>query len=172
MSSPLPSFYAASKASSSDALVAGLPSPPVLPLQSPSRNTAVLPGAGLRPQQVGAGQASAGSMPRPGGNNNKTHSFISLPGNAGKKRPRRRYGEIERLYQCRCAPILRSVRLSCTGAIHSICGGLGGEGSSALEYELSVIAARMQAGLRSLDLRLLLCALPSCPQGKASISCY
>jgi len=33
-------------------------------------------------------------------NNSKTYSFVSLPGNAVKKRPRRRYDEIERLYQC------------------------------------------------------------------------
>ncbi|VDC06052.1 unnamed protein product [Peniophora sp. CBMAI 1063] len=31
---------------------------------------------------------------------NKTYSFVSLPGNAVKKRPRRRYDEIERLYSC------------------------------------------------------------------------
>ncbi|KAI0046203.1 hypothetical protein FA95DRAFT_1452286, partial [Auriscalpium vulgare] len=30
----------------------------------------------------------------------KTYSFVSLPGNAVKKRPRRRYDEIERLYDC------------------------------------------------------------------------
>ncbi|KAG6330098.1 hypothetical protein ID866_8991 [Astraeus odoratus] len=30
----------------------------------------------------------------------KQYSFVSLPGNAVKKRPRRRYDEIERLYQC------------------------------------------------------------------------
>ena len=30
----------------------------------------------------------------------KTYSFVSLPGNAIRKRPRRRYDEIERLYQC------------------------------------------------------------------------
>ena len=30
----------------------------------------------------------------------KTYSFVSLPGNAVRKRPRRRYDEIERLYQC------------------------------------------------------------------------
>jgi hypothetical protein len=30
----------------------------------------------------------------------KTYSFVSLPGNAVKKRPRRRYDEIERLYHC------------------------------------------------------------------------
>ncbi|OJA09553.1 hypothetical protein AZE42_01152 [Rhizopogon vesiculosus] len=31
---------------------------------------------------------------------NKQYSFVALPGNAVKKRPRRRYDEIERLYQC------------------------------------------------------------------------
>jgi len=31
---------------------------------------------------------------------NKTYSFVSLPGNAVRKRPRRRYDEIERLYHC------------------------------------------------------------------------
>ncbi|GLB41818.1 putative zinc finger [Lyophyllum shimeji] len=31
---------------------------------------------------------------------NKTYSFVALPGNTVKKRPRRRYDEIERLYQC------------------------------------------------------------------------
>ncbi|KAJ7247637.1 hypothetical protein B0H12DRAFT_1072863 [Mycena haematopus] len=30
----------------------------------------------------------------------KTYSFVALPGNAVRKRPRRRYDEIERLYQC------------------------------------------------------------------------
>ncbi|OCH96260.1 hypothetical protein OBBRIDRAFT_718876, partial [Obba rivulosa] len=44
------------------------------------------------PQQKQQGQ--------PGSRNSKTYSFVSLPGNAVKKRPRRRYDEIERLYQC------------------------------------------------------------------------
>lgn len=30
----------------------------------------------------------------------KTYAFVALPGNTVKKRPRRRYDEIERLYQC------------------------------------------------------------------------
>ncbi|KAF9497184.1 hypothetical protein BDN71DRAFT_1505158 [Pleurotus eryngii] len=38
--------------------------------------------------------------PSPTESNSKTYSFIPLPGNAVKKRPRRRYDEIERLYQC------------------------------------------------------------------------
>ena len=36
----------------------------------------------------------------PGDANNKTYSFVALPGNTVKKRPRRRYDEIERLYHC------------------------------------------------------------------------
>ncbi|KAN0140984.1 hypothetical protein V8E53_001428 [Lactarius tabidus] len=34
------------------------------------------------------------------GDDCKTYAFVSLPGNAIKKRPRRRYDEIERLYHC------------------------------------------------------------------------
>lgn len=60
--------------------------------------------------QVSQGQAELGPgpLPPPGTQthqrsaNGKTYSFVSLPGNAVKKRPRRRYDEIERLYQCRC----------------------------------------------------------------------
>ncbi|KAF8074973.1 Zn finger family DNA binding protein [Lyophyllum atratum] len=33
-------------------------------------------------------------------NGGKTYSFVALPGNTVKKRPRRRYDEIERLYRC------------------------------------------------------------------------
>lgn len=40
-------------------------------------------------------QQDGGSPP-----SSKQYSFVSLPGNAVKKRPRRRYDEIERLYQC------------------------------------------------------------------------
>jgi len=36
----------------------------------------------------------------PGQSVNKTYAFVSLPGNAVRKRPRRRYDEIERLYHC------------------------------------------------------------------------
>ncbi|KAK1219652.1 hypothetical protein PQX77_017603 [Marasmius sp. AFHP31] len=54
------------------------------------------------------GEVHGGSIPseRPGRTrsstdpNSKTYSFVALPGNAVKKRPRRRYDEIERLYQC------------------------------------------------------------------------
>lgn len=45
----------------------------------------------------GPGGAAAGSGSSANG---KTYAFVSLPGNAVKKRPRRRYDEIERLYQC------------------------------------------------------------------------
>ncbi|KAI6164644.1 hypothetical protein EDD17DRAFT_1506596 [Pisolithus thermaeus] len=40
-------------------------------------------------------QQDGGSPP-----SSKQYSFVSLPGNAVKKRPRRRYDEIERLYRC------------------------------------------------------------------------
>ncbi|KIJ20837.1 hypothetical protein PAXINDRAFT_106590 [Paxillus involutus ATCC 200175] len=42
-------------------------------------------------------QAKGGPNPPP---NSKQYSFVALPGNAVKKRPRRRYDEIERLYRC------------------------------------------------------------------------
>ncbi|KAI1796778.1 hypothetical protein LXA43DRAFT_1057622 [Ganoderma leucocontextum] len=99
-SSPLSPMYAGSAASGSDVSATGFPSPPAQLLQSPSKNAALPPGGGAKPQHGAPGQASAGSTPRPGGNNSKTYSFVSLPGNAVKKRPRRRYDEIERLYQC------------------------------------------------------------------------
>lgn len=99
-SSPLSPLYAGSVASGSDASVTGLPSPPSQSRPSPSEQPATLPGA--RPPQPPQASASATPTPRPGGNNSKTYSFVSLPGNAVKKRPRRRYDEIERLYQCRC----------------------------------------------------------------------
>ena len=38
----------------------------------------------------------------------KTYSFVSLPGNAVRKRPRRRYDEIERLYHCSWAGCTKS----------------------------------------------------------------
>ena len=100
-SSPLSPLYAGS-AASSDVSVTGLPSPPAQMHPSPSKNNAAVPsGGGAKSQQGVPNQASAGSTPRPGGNSSKTYSFVSLPGNAVKKRPRRRYDEIERLYQCR-----------------------------------------------------------------------
>lgn len=36
----------------------------------------------------------------PSSPSSRTYSFVALPGNAVKKRPRQRYDEIERLYQC------------------------------------------------------------------------
>ena len=106
-SSPLSPLYAGSVASGSDASVTGLPSPPTQSRPSPSKQHAL-------PSALSAGRPppSASATPRPGGNNSsKTYSFVSLPGNAVKKRPRRRYDEIERLYQCRCVSRL-SVRPS------------------------------------------------------------
>ncbi|KAI0741345.1 hypothetical protein C8Q80DRAFT_1054912, partial [Daedaleopsis nitida] len=100
-SSPLSPLYAGSVASGSDASATGVPSPPVQPRQSAVKQPAAAPGPGARPPQSSQAGASASATPRPGGNNNsKTYSFVSLPGNAVKKRPRRRYDEIERLYQC------------------------------------------------------------------------
>ena len=43
---------------------------------------------------------SATSHPAYGDQSSKTYSFVSLPGNTVRKRPRRRYDEIERLYAC------------------------------------------------------------------------
>ncbi|PPQ78398.1 hypothetical protein CVT25_011621 [Psilocybe cyanescens] len=45
-------------------------------------------------RSLSASQLSGDSIDR------KTYSFVALPGNAVKKRPRRRYDEIERLYLC------------------------------------------------------------------------
>ena len=55
------------------------------------------------PSPPGTGTSTTSSNPpgnRREGANGKTYSFVALPGNAVKKRPRRRYDEIERLYQC------------------------------------------------------------------------
>ncbi|KAJ7180698.1 hypothetical protein C8R46DRAFT_1070291 [Mycena filopes] len=64
------------------------PSPPGTSTSSSSTAPAVLP----PPSQGGA------ESPDP--SNKKTYSFVALPGNAVRKRPRRRYDEIERLYHC------------------------------------------------------------------------
>ena len=117
-SSPLSPMYAGS-AASSDVSATGMPSPPAQMHPSPSKNAVVPPGVGGKLQQGAPGQASAGSTPRPGGNNSKTYSFVSLPGNAVKKRPRRRYDEIERLYQCRYASVILSIWL-CARKPHTL----------------------------------------------------
>ncbi|KAH9884807.1 hypothetical protein C8Q73DRAFT_718938 [Cubamyces lactineus] len=95
-SSPLSPLYAASAASGSDASATGLPSPP-----SQSRPSPSIPSAQTTTRPPQSSQTSP-NTPRSSANS-KTYSFVSLPGNAVKKRPRRRYDEIERLYQCRCA---------------------------------------------------------------------
>lgn len=43
---------------------------------------------------------SAHSAPDDAADSRRQYSFVALPGNTIKKRPRRRYDEIERLYQC------------------------------------------------------------------------
>lgn len=60
---------------------------------------------GLTPQ-LGGGYSTTPSPPpqdmhgAPGQQQQKTFAFIALPGNQVRKRPRRRYDEIERLYAC------------------------------------------------------------------------
>ncbi|KAJ7765432.1 Zn finger family DNA binding protein [Mycena maculata] len=65
------------------------PSPPGTGTSSSSTAPGVLP-------PLPSSQDSPGD---PSGNK-KTYSFVALPGNAVRKRPRRRYDEIERLYHC------------------------------------------------------------------------
>ncbi|KAJ6515130.1 hypothetical protein C8R47DRAFT_1001333 [Mycena vitilis] len=67
------------------------PSPPGTSTSSSSTAPATLPA----PQQSGQD-----SPPSADPSNKKTYSFVALPGNAVRKRPRRRYDEIERLYHC------------------------------------------------------------------------
>lgn len=54
-------------------------------------------GAAKGDKAADGGEGKAG----PKGKSSKTYSFVALPGNTVKKRPRRRYDEIERLYQCK-----------------------------------------------------------------------
>ena len=87
----------------------GTPSPhsPTLGFRFPSSITddaygSSPPGTGTSTTSSNAhGAGNPGSGGGSGSStNSKTYSFVSLPGNAVKKRPRRRYDEIERLYQC------------------------------------------------------------------------
>ncbi|KAI0792186.1 hypothetical protein C8Q75DRAFT_732021 [Abortiporus biennis] len=54
----------------------------------------------LMAKEEGDEEFEEGSPGSGGKKDKKTYSFVSLPGNTVKKRPRRRYDEIERLYQC------------------------------------------------------------------------
>jgi hypothetical protein len=55
----------------------------------------------ISPSSVNAPHSSALSRGHPRSpSSSKTYAFVSLAGNTVKKRPRRRYDEIERLYQC------------------------------------------------------------------------
>ena len=58
------------------------------------------PGTGTSTSSNTPGTRPPGTAGSNSSSNSKTYSFVSLPGNAVKKRPRRRYDEIERLYQC------------------------------------------------------------------------
>lgn len=59
---------------------------------------------GPSPPGTGTSASSNGARryidPSGSSSDGKQYSFVALPGNAVKKRPRRRYDEIERLYQC------------------------------------------------------------------------
>ena len=78
-------------------------------LESPTSALQFSPGAenyyGPSPPNTGTSTSSAQRSSHdversPRDPSSKTYSFVALPGNAVKKRPRRRYDEIERLYHC------------------------------------------------------------------------
>ncbi|KAF7793513.1 hypothetical protein EIP86_004627 [Pleurotus ostreatoroseus] len=54
-----------------------------------------------REGKEGQGAAGEGAGKDGKGKSSKQYAFVELPGNAVKKRPRRRYDEIERLYRCK-----------------------------------------------------------------------
>ncbi|KAJ7623230.1 hypothetical protein FB45DRAFT_753072 [Roridomyces roridus] len=56
------------------------------------------PGTATSSSSTATPAAAAQDSPEMG--NKKTYSFVALPGNTVRKRPRRRYDEIERLYHC------------------------------------------------------------------------
>jgi hypothetical protein len=74
------------------------PFPPLNPLGFADPWASSRPQPPVGPSDDASAQSVSGAerMQSPG----KTYSFVPLPGNAVKKRPRRRYDEIERLYQC------------------------------------------------------------------------
>ncbi|EIW79332.1 hypothetical protein CONPUDRAFT_107631 [Coniophora puteana RWD-64-598 SS2] len=73
------------------------PSPPGT---GTSTSSSVLGNRSLADQKSHQHQHSGSSGSAGGTPNSKQYSFVALPGNAVRKRPRRRYDEIERLYQC------------------------------------------------------------------------
>lgn len=75
------------------------PSPPGHPMSSLPGQIPTVP---ISPSVVGHSSTSPylRGGPRSPNASSKTYAFVSLAGNAVKKRPRRRYDEIERLYQC------------------------------------------------------------------------
>lgn len=101
--------------------LAGPVSPPVLPgmanhptrLKQDGRRASLTgPGAaggrderdrerGARDREGKEGPGGAGEGKDGKGKSSKQYAFVELPGNAVKKRPRRRYDEIERLYRCK-----------------------------------------------------------------------
>ncbi|KAF9071532.1 hypothetical protein BDP27DRAFT_1321904 [Rhodocollybia butyracea] len=62
--------------------------------------TASIGASGISSEDMSIDDADTDGNRSPMDPNSKTYSFVALPGNTVKKRPRRRYDEIERLYQC------------------------------------------------------------------------
>ena len=85
---------------------AGLASPPLESHYGPSppntgNSVASNAGFGIGVNPPSSSHSHTGDGDQGNGDGtNRTYSFVALPGNAVKKRPRRRYDEIERLYQC------------------------------------------------------------------------
>lgn len=101
----LPLKHAHQQASEQDdAALGGSPS---FSASAPGSDTAIqgiaigISSPSLRDSNSTEDLTAGNGTPRGGKNDKKTYSFVSLPGNAVKKRPRRRYDEIERLYQCK-----------------------------------------------------------------------
>ncbi|TFK51827.1 hypothetical protein OE88DRAFT_1628801, partial [Heliocybe sulcata] len=69
------------------------------PLSNPNRSPATSTASRRSPVSPSTGTGAQGASGGSGGSNKKTYSFIPLPGQV-RKRPRRRYDEIERNYLC------------------------------------------------------------------------
>jgi hypothetical protein len=73
--------------------LSGTLAPLTIPTRSPTSPTALLSPTATSPPPSTSGTSSSPQE-------SKTYAFVALPGNAVKKRPRRKYDEIERLYSC------------------------------------------------------------------------
>ena len=104
--SPLSPLYP-DTATSCNTSVTGLPSPPAQKHSSLSKTKPTIPPSGsVKPQHDTPSQTGAASISCSDGNSG---GMRFLPGHVVKKRPRRRFDEIERFYQCRYAPIPLSI---------------------------------------------------------------